>query len=91
MLAKEITVGGRYMAKVNNTETVVRVLAIRETCHGCGQAMRWTTRYDVKNERTGRVTVFRSPQKFRAAIEIQTQQRTTPAGALVFRAKSDLQ
>ncbi len=60
MKAKEIQVGGRYLAKVNNVVTIVRVDAVRADYAG-------RTRYDVTNTRTGRATTFRSPSKFRGA------------------------
>lgn len=67
MLKKEIKVGGRYLAKVSDRVTVVRVLEIRETTRYAGIRARAesATVYDVVNERTGRRTTFRSAAKFR--------------------------
>jgi len=66
MKAKEIQEGGRYVAKVSNRLTVVRVLKIEKKWNGLfGTTERVQTVYRVKNERTGRETTFRSPSKFR--------------------------
>jgi len=64
MKKKEITVGGRYYAKVSGKSVVVRVDAIREVV---GYGKTWVnlqTVYDVTNRSTGRKTTFRSAQRF---------------------------
>ena len=65
MKAKEIMVGGKYLAKVNSRETIVRVDDIRT---GTGHTGKGTTYY-VTNLRTGRHTTFHSSRKFRAALQ----------------------
>ena len=64
MKKKEITVGGRYYAKVSGKSVIVRVDAIREVV---GYGKTWInlrTVYDVTNRSTGRKTTFRSAQRF---------------------------
>ena len=65
MLAKEIEIGGRYVAKVSGVLTIVRVDTKRDGYNGRG------THYDVTNERTGRRTTFRSAAKFRRVAPAQ--------------------
>lgn len=66
----EIKVGGLYLVKVSGQLTTVRVDAIR----GIGSRLNATrnylstTRYDVTNLRTGRLTTFRSAAKFRCEV-----------------------
>lgn len=66
MKANQIKAGGHYTAKVSGVLTTVRVDEVTDD--------RWPgrtrggTRYHVTNLRTGRKTVFRSPQKFRAEV-----------------------
>ena len=62
MKISEIEVGGRYTAKVSGVLTVVRVLAIRDTCSHNGRAR---SVIDAVNERTGRHTTFRSAARLR--------------------------
>lgn len=62
MKAGEISKGGKYIMKVNETLTTVRVDDIRENYAG-------RTVYDVTNLQTGRKTMARSPSKFRRAAE----------------------
>lgn len=61
MKQHEITIGGRYLAKVSGKVTTVRVTHIYY--HGDGASCR--KRYDVVNETTGRRITFRSAGKFR--------------------------
>lgn len=77
MKAKEIKVGGRYVAKVSNKLVTVRVDAIREVAGhvSAGSYLGWTQRrvadkvvYDVTNLTTGRKTTFRSAAKFRREV-----------------------
>ena len=58
MRAKDIKPNGCYLAKVNGKLTTVRVLLVRHNAEG-------KARYHVRNEATGRLTVFRSAGKFR--------------------------
>lgn len=58
MKAKDIKVGGKYVAKVSNRLTVVVVTGTRENYNG-------RTVYDVINVRTGRRLWFSSAAKFR--------------------------
>ena len=58
MKAREIEVGGRYLAKVSGQMRVVRVDRIHTNYDG-------RSRYEVTNLATGRRTTFRSPAKFR--------------------------
>ena len=60
--AKDIRPNGRYLAKVNGKLTTVRVLLIQHNAEG-------KARYRVRNEATGRLTVFRSAGKFRCPAE----------------------
>ncbi len=69
MKAKEIQVGGRYVAKMSGKLTTVEVKGIRETSsYRAHQPYTPTTRYDVVNLTTGRQTMFRSATKFRYAV-----------------------
>lgn len=61
----EIKVGSRYVAKVNEKLTTVRVDAIREVENAYRTA---AYRYDVTNLETGRKTTFASAQKFRSEV-----------------------
>lgn len=76
MKADQIQVGKRYLAKVNNNLSVVRVDAIREVCKLRGRfgAQVWTDAkvYHVTNISTGRTTVFRSASKFRFEVTTST-------------------
>lgn len=71
MKAKEIKVGGRYIAKVSGKLTTVRVDAIREISRKSGtnydgsRKYRDAVVYDVTNLSTGRRITFRSATKFR--------------------------
>ena len=58
MRAKDIKPNGRYIAKVNGSLTTVRVLLVDHNREG-------RARYRVRNEATGRETIFRSAAKFR--------------------------
>lgn len=65
MKLQDITIGGRYVAKVSGGMTIVRVLAIRED-HSWGTTRpRVVHRIDVVNERTGRRLTFRSAARLR--------------------------
>lgn len=66
MKASEVEVGGYYVAKVSNRETVVKVDAVRERSNYNGRSQ---TVYDVTNTATGRTTTFRSAAKFRRRTE----------------------
>lgn len=61
MLAKQIKVGGKYLARVSGNVVTVRVDNVR-TRYG---PKRDTTVYDVTNLKTGRTTTFRSAARFR--------------------------
>ena len=71
MKAKDIKIGGHYIAKVSGKLTTVRVDAIRKTSRG--RTNSWSGRYeqqactvyDVTNLATGRRVTFRSAAKFR--------------------------
>ena len=65
MKLSDITVGGRYTAKVSGVLTTVRVLGIREVPNFNRGNPRWLTRVDVVNERTGRKTTFASAARLR--------------------------
>lgn len=67
MLKKEIKVGGKYIAKVSNKLTVVRVDSIKEYDGFRGQyrRVRAETCYHCTNLNTGRKLNFRSAAKFR--------------------------
>lgn len=65
MKKDDIKVGGRYVAKVSGRLTVVRVQRI-DAPRDVSNKYRMGTRYQVRNERTGRETTFRSASKFRA-------------------------
>ena len=65
MKAREIEVGGVYLAKVSGKLTRVRVDAIHETSDWKGRS---TTRYPCTNLITGRCIVVRSCQRFRARV-----------------------
>lgn len=68
MKLHDITIGGRYIAKISGVMTTVRVLAIRElppAWHRPGG--KWRTVIDVVNEKTGRKTTFRSAARLRRA------------------------
>jgi len=67
MKAKEIEVGGTYLAKVSGRLTIVRVNRIEP--HYDFLTGRPKTMYCVTNLRTGRRTTFHSPSKFRARAE----------------------
>ncbi len=67
MKANQIKAGGRYTAKVSGVITTVRVDEVTDDSYP-GRT-RGGTRYHVTNLRTGRKTVFRSPQKFRAEVK----------------------
>ena len=62
MKAKDITIGGEYVAKVSGRLVKVRVNATREQSTYRG---RTSTVYDVTNLSTGRHLTFRSAAKFR--------------------------
>jgi len=67
MLKAQINVGGRYIAKVSNKLTIVRVTNIREV--NTPTYKRSGISYDVINESTGRKTTFRSAAKFRSEVK----------------------
>lgn len=60
MKAKEIELGGKYVAKVSGKLTIVQVENIETNWEG-------HVRYKVTNLRTGRKITFRSSQKFRSS------------------------
>src|SRR6266566_3512941 len=66
MIAKQIKVGGLYVAKVNNGLTVVRVDKTELDYRG-------RKVYRVTNTRTGRSTTFCSAANFRYEAESQTE------------------
>jgi long-subunit fatty acid transport protein len=71
MKAKEIKVGGKYLARVSGRFTTVRVDAIeteRPIGYGYGRTIRYGTRYRVTNLLTNRQLTFRSAAKFRRAV-----------------------
>ncbi len=79
MKAKDITVGGKYRAKVSGKIVTVRVDAIREVNRFAGtdaysgrSKYRDQTVYDVTNLTTGRRTTFRSAMKFRGEADVAT-------------------
>ncbi len=62
MKAKEIEIGGTYVAKVSGRLVQIRVSATREVTQGRTGAR---TVWDAVNLATGRKIVIRSPQRFR--------------------------
>lgn len=79
MLAKEIKVGGLYVAKVAGNLTTVKVTAIR-----VGRGLKGNqTYYDVVNTRTNRATTFRSAAKFRREDNPKEQFSTVAHGGRV--------
>lgn len=74
MTTKEIKIGGRYLAKVSGILTVVRVVDQYEypVGHPMGwgrmDTRAWRTGWVVRNERTGRTTRVKSPQRFRQEV-----------------------
>ena len=66
MKAKEIEIGGTYLAKVSGRLVPVRVERAREVVQGRDRVR---TVYDAVNQATGRRIVVRSPQRFRERIE----------------------
>jgi len=62
MRLKDITIGGRYQARVSGAITTVRVLDLRETSTFGG---RCRTTIVAVNERTGRQLSIRSAQRLR--------------------------
>ena len=63
MKAKEIEIGGRYIAKVSGKLVPVRVMSItKRSQFGSG---RTGTRYLCQNEKTGRTIEVGSPMRFR--------------------------
>ncbi len=71
MKAKDIVVGGRYVAKVSGKSTTVCVDAIRTANRRrygpfCESKLVDVTVYDVTNLATGRKLTFRSAAKFRS-------------------------
>lgn len=68
MLAKEIRVGGVYVAKVSNKLTRVRVTSIDEIRPYLKGKFVIKTVYRVINLVTGRETTFRSAAKFRSEV-----------------------
>ena len=70
MKANEITVGGRYLAKISARVVVVRVLRIVETSHAWSG--RRTTKYQCLNEATNRVLSL-PLMRFRAAVPVVQQ------------------
>lgn len=80
MKAKDITVGGLYVAKVNNRLVVVRVDAIREVLsyRSVYRTATDKTVYDVTNTSTGRKTTFRSAAKFHYPATVGGKIRIIP-------------
>ncbi len=76
MKAKEIEVGGVYVAKVSGRLVQVRVDGIRKIrTYNARQVARVGQTgirqvYDVTNLRTKRQTVFQSAAKFRSAVQL---------------------
>ena len=68
MKAKEIKIGGVYVAKISSKLTTVRVDEIRTTSYNPVRI-----HYDVTNLATGRRTTFRSASKFRHPTETVAQ------------------
>ena len=66
MKAKEITVGGKYVARISGELTTVRVNQIRDWESSLRSGGHGKTLYDVTNLSTGRKTTFRSAAKFRS-------------------------
>lgn len=60
----DIKIGGRYTAKVGSITVVVRVQEI----YSVKLNKRSVPRYSCRNERTNRLIIFRSPQRFRAEL-----------------------
>ena len=65
MKLANVTVGGRYTAKVSGRLVIVRVTGTRELPPPFGRG-NWQTRIAVINEATGRATEFRSAGRLRA-------------------------
>ena len=77
MKKKEITVGGRYYAKVSGRSVIVRVDAIREVV---GYGKTWVnlqTVYDVTNQITRQKTTFRSAQRFIGPVKSKEKDSDT--------------
>jgi len=72
MKKSEIVIGGNYIAKVSNKETVVRVDSIRETTTIRAGKLSDTQVYDVTNLATKRTTTCRSAAKFRCPAPVET-------------------
>ena len=70
MKLKEITVGGRYTAKVSGALHVVRVTELKEIPPASwSRSDKWRTRIYAVNEATGRKITIRSAQRLRARVE----------------------
>lgn len=73
MKKAEIKVGGKYLAKVNNKLTTVRVDEIEKVYVKSyvvgGRRDKEVTIYAVTNLTTGRKTTFRSAAKFRSEVK----------------------
>jgi hypothetical protein len=61
MKAEDVSVGGRYAAKVSGLISPLRVLEVY-TISSFGRSV---VRYRCRNERTGREVIVKSPQRFR--------------------------
>ena len=64
MKLADITIGGRYTAKVSRRIQTVRVLRFREAAVRGG----WRTNIEAINEATGRQITIRSPQRLRSKV-----------------------
>ncbi len=72
MKLTDVQVGGRYLAKVSQKLTTVRIVAIREVSPSLYS--RAKTRIDAINEATGRTIILRSAQRLRCPARPQEVQ-----------------
>lgn len=74
MRAKEIEIGGVYLAKVSGNIVPVKVLEKMESYHhrgvGCGA---WRDNWRCVNVKTGRQLMVKSPQRFRSRVVEQAE------------------
>lgn len=68
MKAKEIEVGGTYLAKVSGRIVRVRVTGTREVAQG---RTGYRTAWEVTSLATGRRITVHSPQRFRERVEVE--------------------
>jgi hypothetical protein len=69
MKLKDIEVGGRYMAKVSQSLSVVRVVEIKQIPPASWSARNWwRTIILAVNEKTRRQITIRSPQRLRQRV-----------------------